>query len=136
MITDQFGVFFNDTAAAASMTSKVVNVMPYAGRNDPVFISILTKGNNSAALGFTVKVQQSADNATFTDVESFSFTKTDELPAMKAIRLPLDVKKKHVRLAVAVSGTTTGITVFAGITHDHFAPYDKGQYISKGKVVA
>lgn len=136
MIIDQFGVFFDDTAATASMTSSVVNFQPYAGREDPIYISLLAKGANAAALTFTVKVQQSADNATFKDVETFTFAKADALPVLKAIRLPLDVKEKYVRLAATVSGTVTGVKVFASVTRDHFAPYDKGLYIDGGKVVA
>lgn len=136
MIIDQFGVFFDDAAVAASMTSKVVNVMPYAGRDDSMYITLLAKGANTTALNFTVKVQQSADNTTFTDVETFTFNKADALPALKAIRLPVELKEKYVRLTATVSGTVAGTKLFSGITRDHLAPYDEGLYIDKGKVVA
>lgn len=135
MIIDQFGVFFDDSAAAATMTSKVITVTPYVGRDDSMCITILAKGANTAALNFTVKVQQSANNATFADVETFTFTKADALPVIKVVRLPLSVKEKYVRLTATVSGAVDGVKVFAGVTRDHFAPYDKGLYIDKGKVI-
>ena len=136
MIIDQFGVFFDDAAASASMTSEVVNFSPYAGREDPIYISILAKGANAASMSFTIKVQQSADNSTFKDVETISFTKADASAVLTAIRLPLAVKEEFVRLTATVSGTVTGITLFAGVTRDHFAPYDEGLYVDGGKVVA
>lgn len=135
MIIDQFGVFFNDTTAAASMTSKVVNFSPYAGREDPIYISLLAKGANTAAVTYTVNVQQSADNSTFVTAGSFTVAKPDAAPVLKAVRLPVDVKGKYVRLTVSVSGTPAG-TLFAAVTRDHFAPYDEGLYIDGGKVVA
>lgn len=135
MIIDQFGVFFDDTAAAASMTSNVVNFQPYAGREDPIYISLLAKGANAAAVSYAVTVQESEDGATFTDVATATITKPDAAPVLKAIRLPVEVREKHVRLSIAVTGAADG-TVFAAVTRDHFAPYDEGLYIDAGKVVA
>lgn len=135
MIIDQFGVFFDDEAAAATMTSKTVHFNPYAGREVPIYITILAKGANTAAVTYTVTVQESSDNATFTDVGTADFEKSDAAPVMKVVRLPLGVKEQYVRLSVAVAGEQTG-TLFAGVTRDHFAPYDKGLYIDAGKVVA
>ena len=134
MIIDQFGVFFDDTAATASMTSSVVNFQPYAGREDPIYISLLAKGANAAT--FTVHVQQSEDNNTFTAAGSFTMTKAANMAELKAIRLPIAVKEKYVRLTADVTGTVAGVTLFAAVTRDHFAPYDEGLYIDGGKVVA
>ena len=106
--------------------------MPYAGRGE-IFITLLAKGANAAAVTFNVTVQESAD-ATFASVGTFSIQKPDELPVIKAIRLPADAKLRKVRLSVAVTGTVIGLTLFAGVTRDHFAPYDDGLYIDKGKV--
>jgi hypothetical protein len=136
MITDQFGVFFDDEAAAATMTSQAVRFMPYAGREDPIYVSLLARGANAAAVTFAVTVQESADNSTFTDVGAYSLSKPDAAAALAVIRLPLAVKEKHVRLSVAVTGTVTGVTLFAGVTREHFAPYDDGLYIDKGRVIA
>lgn len=135
MIIDQFGVFFDDKAAAASLTSNVVNVSPYAGRGDAAYISFLAKGANAAAVTYTVNVQESKNNATFATVGSFTLSKPNAAPVLKAIRLPVEVKEQYVRLTVTASGTPAG-TVFAAVTRDHFAPYAEGQYIDGGKVVA
>lgn len=134
MITDQYGVFFDDTAAAASMTSDVANFMPYAGREDPIYITLLAKGANAAS--FTVHVQQSADGSTFTAAGSFTLTKPANVAEVLTIRLPIAVKEKHVRLAAEVTGTLTGVTLTALVTRDHYAPYAEGLYIDGGKVVA
>ena len=135
MIIDQFGVFFDDTAATASMTSNVVNFMTYAGREDPIYISILAKGANGAAVTYTVNVQQSADNGTFATAGTFTMSKPNAAPVLKTIRLPIDVRHPYVRLTITATGTLAG-TVFAGVTRDHFAPYDEGLFIDGGKVVA
>ncbi|MDL2267170.1 hypothetical protein LJC46_04185 [Desulfovibrio sp. OttesenSCG-928-G15] len=134
MIIDQFSVFFDDADAAAAMTSDVVNFQPYAGREDPIYISLLAKGANAASI--VVTVQQSADNATFTDVGSVTVTKAENMAELATIRLPVAVKDKYVRLSAAVTGTVAGTTLFAGVTRDHVALYDKGLYIDGGKVVA
>lgn len=135
MIIDEFGVFFDDAAASASMTSKALNFMPYAGREDPIFVSVLARGPNTAAVAYTVSVQQSEDNAAFATVASFALDKPDAGPVLKAIRLPVDVRHPYVRLSIAASGPVAG-TVFAAVTRDHFAPYDEGLYIDAGRVVA
>jgi hypothetical protein len=141
MIIDNFGVFFNDVAAASSMTSAVVNVSPYAGRDDPTYITLLTKGPNAGkTVTYTVKIQQSEDNSTFTDVETFTLSKPDAQAVLEVVRLPLRVTQPFVRLSaaatVASGGSLTGVTLFAAVTRDHFAPYSKGQFINRGTVVA
>ena len=134
MIIDQFNVFFDDAPAAASMTGKVVDFQPYAGREDPIYITLLVKGANAAT--FTVHVQQSKDKAAFTAAGSFTMTKAANTAGIKVIRLPVAVEAKYVRLAADVSGSVAGVTLFAAITRDHFAPYAEGLYIDAGKVVA
>lgn len=136
MIIDQFGVFFDDEAAAAGMTSKTVNFMSYSGREDPIYISLLAKGGNASAVTFNVDVQQSADDSTFTTAGSFTVSKPDASAVLTSQRLPVDVKEKFVRLSVSVTGTATGVTLFAAVTRDHVAPYDKGLFITRGKVAA
>lgn len=135
MIIDDFGVFFDDTTAATSMTSKALPFMPYAGRGEPIIVSFLAKGANTGAVTYTVSVQQSEDNATFTTVGSFTISKPNAAPVLKAIRLPEGVWRRYVRLSIAATGPVSG-TVFAAITRDHFAPYDEGLYIDGGRVVA
>ena len=135
MIIDQFGVFFDDAAATATMTSTAKRLMPYAGREDPIFVTVLARGANAASATYTVKVQQAGDNGTFADVASYHMVKPNAAPAMQAFRLPEGVWKKDVRLVITVSGTPAG-TVFAAVTRDHFAPYAEGLYIDGGEVRA
>lgn len=135
MIIDEFGVFFDDDAASGSMTSRALPFMPYTGRGEPIIVSFLAKGTNPSAVTYTVSVQQSEDDAAFTTVGSFTISKPDTTPVLKAIRLPEGVWLRYVRLSIAATGPVSG-TVFAAITRDHFAPYDEGQYIDAGRVVA
>lgn len=136
MIIDQFCVFFDDKAAAASMTSDAVSFMPYAGREDPIYITLLAKGANSAAVTFTVYVQESDNNSAWTAAGRFTLAKPNANPVLQAVSLPATVTKKYVRLTATVTGTVTGVTLFAAVTRDHFAPYDKGLYVDAGQVVA
>ena len=136
MIVDQFGVFFDNVAAVAAGTSAVVNVSPYAGRGEPVNVSLIVTGANAAAVSLAVKLQESADGSAFTDVASYNLNKPDAAGAVLAFNLPYMVKKQFVRLTYALTGAVTGLKVFAAVTRDHFAPYDQGQYIDHGKVVA
>ena len=136
MIIDQFGVFFDAVAATASMTGKVVNCNNYAGREDPVYITVVARGANTAAVTYTVNVQHSENGSAFTTVGTYTIAKPNAAPAIKAIRLPADVRFRNVRLTVTATGTLTGQTLFAAVTQDHFAPYAEGQFINAGKVVA
>ena len=133
MIIDQFATFFDDQAAAASMTSQVVDFMPYAGRGE-IFITVLAKGANAAAVSFAVTVHESSNGTTFTNVATYPIAKPNGDAVLQAIRIPEPTRLGKVRLSVAVTGAVAGITLFAGVTRDHFAPYDVGLYINKGKV--
>lgn len=135
MIIDQLGVFFDDTAVAASMTSEVIPFMPWAGREDPVYITLLAKGETTDALTFSIQFQQSEDSTTFETVATYEMKKPSADPVIKALRLPLMTKYKYARMLVTVTGTVAG-TLFAGVTRDHFAPYEEGLYIDAGEVIA
>ncbi len=134
MIIDRFSVFFDDEAVAASMTSRALGLMPYAGRGE-LFISLLIKGANTGAVSFAVTVQESENGAAFTDVGAYTVEKPDGAAVMRAIRLPAAAKLGKVRLSVAATGTVTGLTLFAGVTREHFAPYDEGLYLNAGKAI-
>lgn len=136
MITDQFCIFFDDKAAAASDTSSVVHVGLYAGRGCPIYVSALVKGANAAAVSVVVTIQESADGSTWNNLGTVNIHKPDELPALEAFELPLNLKDRQVRLSYALTGTATGLTIWAGVTREHFAPYAEGQFIDHGKVVA
>ncbi|GHV58242.1 hypothetical protein FACS189460_5750 [Deltaproteobacteria bacterium] len=136
MIIDQFGVFFDNVAAVAAGTSGTVNVSPYAGRDNPINVTMIVTGANAAAVSLAVTLKESDDGTTFTDVAVYNLAKPDGAGAVLVFSLPYMVKKKFVRLTYALTGAVTGLKVFAAVTRDHFAPYDKGQYIDHGKVVA
>jgi hypothetical protein len=133
MITDQLCVFFDDAAATASMTGSPVDVSLYSGRNEPVYISILSKGGGGP-MDIAATLEESADGTAFTAVGTSTFKRPDAMPAIFVMQLPLATNKPIIRLKLALSGTVGG-TVFAGVTRDHYAPYANGQYIDHGKVV-
>lgn len=136
MIIDQLGVLFDDDAAASSMTSKVIPMMPYMGRNE-VYISLLARGANQSAVTFTVAIEEGeTEDGSFTSIGTVILVKPDSNSVLQGILLPKSVSKPFIRLAVTVTGTTTGVTLFAGVTRDSFEPYDVGLYIDRGTVVA
>jgi hypothetical protein len=136
MILDQFCIFFDSVAAAATALSTPVNVSPYAGRDQPVNVTVTLSGSNGGTAKLAVTLQESDDKAAWADVATFNLDKPDDLAAVLVFALPYATSKKFVRLSYALTGTPDGLTIFAGVTRDHFAPYAAGQYIDRGKVVA
>lgn len=135
MITDNFCIFFDNAVAAASGTGAPVHVMPYVGRGEPVNITAVVTGANAAAVTLTLTLKESDDGTTFTDVATFKMAKPDKLPTAAAFALPYNtVGQKYVRLDYTLTGAPAGLTIWAGVTRDHFAPYVKGQYVDGRKV--
>lgn len=132
MITDAFSIFFDSVASAATATSNALNLMSYFSRNEVVNLTFLASGPSTNAT-FTIAVSESADGTTFTKVSEHYLKKPNTEAGLLTIRLAPDIKGPFVR--VSYSGGATGMTIFAGITRDHVAQYDKGMYIDKGKVV-
>lgn len=133
MIIDQFNIFFDNAAAAASATGNVVELMPLMGRNEPVNVTFIAKGDEVNT--FSLKLEESKDGATFGTVATFGFTK-GAAPAAFTLALPKSLEGEYVRLSYTATGTVSGTKIFAGITRDHFAPYTTGQFIDAGRVVA
>lgn len=130
MITDKLAIFFDNVAAAASGTSQTVSVSPFAGRNDPVYVTLTVSGANAAAVSLALKIQESADGAAnWTDVGTVNVSKPDAKPALSTFKLPTALKERFVRLTYTLTGTATGLKVFAGITRDDPALMTKGQYL-------
>jgi hypothetical protein len=134
MITDQLACFFDNTTMAATMTSSVVYVMPYAGREDPIYVSVQMP--DAVAGSFTLTLQESADNSTWTDVQAYTITVDVAGPFLTMLRLPLRLKEENIRFTVAGATDFAGKAIFVGVTRDDFEPYAKGLYIDAGKVVA
>lgn len=134
MIIDQFGLFFDSTALKASAQGKTISVMPYLGRGNPVNVTVLLQGAETGTMNLVL--EESSDGATFTEAAQFTMTKDTAASAAFGFALPQSLRGGHVRLSYTFAGTTSGMKIFAGVTRDHFAPYDKGLYIDGGKVVA
>ncbi|MDR2935066.1 MAG: hypothetical protein LBV70_04205 [Candidatus Adiutrix sp.] len=129
MILDQLSVFFDTVDAAASAVSNVVTVSPFAGRDEPVNVTVLLTGANAAAVSLAVTLQESDDKTAFTDVAPFYLKKPDAAGAVLVFALPYQTRKKFTRLSYALTGSPAGLKVFAGLTRDHFAPYAEGMYL-------
>lgn len=140
MIIDQLCVFFDSVAVAASGASAGLPVNIYSGRFEPANIAVLVKGVNTTVVTFTIKAQESDDNNAYTDVASYTLTKNPGAASLAMLRLPSLTRKRYIRLSytatAAGAGVVTGLTIFAGVTLDGFEPYESGQYIDAGKVVA
>jgi hypothetical protein len=139
MLLDQLAIFFDSIAVAASASSPGVWVGAYRGRFEPVNIPLIVNGGNATVVTVTVKVQESDDNTTFTDLGTLVLTKAVGATVFTVIKLPGQTRKNYVRLSytasAAGSGTLTGLTIFAGVSRDDFEPYSTGLYIDNGKVV-
>lgn len=136
MITDKLCVFFDHQAAAAAAESAVVSVSPRAGRDEPVNVTVVVSGANEAAVSLAVKLQESADGTVWTDLTAINLMKPNALGAVGVFALPYAAKQRRVRLSYTLTGAAAGLTVWAGITRDHFAPYEKGLYLDHGKAAA
>ena len=91
----------------------------------------------AAAATLTVGVQDSdAEAGTYTTLATYTFPAVDKPGAVLAFALPQGAKKKFVRLAYTVTGATATGKLFAAVTRDTLQPYEAGQYVNAGKVVA
>jgi hypothetical protein len=138
MITDNFCIFFDHKTGAATDDSAVVNVSPLAGRDDvPVNITILLAGATTASTTLTVTIKESADGSTWSDVATFPVVKPDALTVVAVFALPYSTRERKIRLSYALAPTAqaTNVTIWAGVTRDHYAPYLAGMYLDHGKVI-
>lgn len=136
MITDKFNLFTDNVPVRANANSTTVSLMPFAGNNEPVNVTVIATEAYPAGAGLSVTVQESADNTTFSDVATYKFADLLKPEEVLSFSLPQELKKKYVRLAYVVTGSPATGKLWAGITRDHIAPYESGLYINKGKVVA
>lgn len=133
MIIDQLNVFLSGDEVTAGSESKVIKLAgSYAGRGEPINISVAPDGVTGISLDF-----QEADDleGEFTNVASFEFTEENFNPTAGFI-VPRNAKKPYVKVAITSLVGTPGKGFFIGVTRDNPGTYSKGQYIDKGKVVA
>lgn len=137
MIIDQLNVFTDNIAIKTTAASPALTVMPFLGKGEPVNVSVIVTEPYAAAATLTVSVQE-ADNelGPYTVLATYAFPGINKAGATLTFPLPKNLKKKLVALAYTVTGTTTTGKLFAAVTRDTLQPYEPGQYIKNGKVVA
>ena len=128
MILDQFAVFFDNISMSETMESAPVHVSAFAGRDEPVNICVLVRGPGQLDLSITVQESEAADGA-FTDLGGVELSKTDDLPMIRMLRLPLETRMPFVRLKLEAAGAGAEQRIFAGVSRDMPAPYESGLYI-------
>ena len=138
MIIDQFNVFSDNVAVTATGNSNAVQLMPYMGRGEQQYITVLVKTAYSAGATVSVGLQE-CDTATgtFTDVASgFTLPSPTKAGSLLIFSLPANTAKPFLRLKYTVTGTPAAGNLFAFIGPEQFAPYSAGQFVDAGKVVA
>ena len=137
MIIDQLNVFTDNIDVKSSANSPVVPVMPFLGKGEPVNVTVVVTEPYSAAATLTVGVTE-ADTTMgpFTTLATYAFPGINKAGATLTFPLPKNLKKKYVSLTYTITGTTSTGKLFAAVTRDALQPYEAGQYIKNGKVVA
>ncbi len=139
MIIDNLSIF-SDNVAVAAGNSAVVQVMPFLGKGEPVYVSLTVSDEINNLTSLTVKLQQ-ADTPTgaFADTGAGLTLSLAELQESKSFRfeIPDNAKKPCLRLNYTLAGTApTAGTLFAAMARDGQNGYEAGQYLDKGKAVA
>lgn len=137
MLIDQFNVFTDNIAVRTTATSSTIPVMPFLGKGEPVNVTIVVTEAYAATATLTVGVQEGdSDLGPFTVLGTHAFPGITKAGATLSFSLPKHLKKKFVNLAYTVTGATATGKLFAAVTRDGLQPYEAGQYIKDGKVVA
>lgn len=137
MITDQLGVFTDNLAVKTSGNSSSVPLMPFAGKGEPVTVSVAVTEAYPATATLTIAVQESDNNSAFTVVSSLTVPSA-KLTKIGAFSLPLPsaLRGKYARLAYTVGGSPATGKLWAGITMDEYSGMETGQYVKAGKKIA
>lgn len=138
MIIDNFNVF-SDSVALAAGNSNVVNVMPFLGRGEPVYVTIAVSGDIDNLTALTVNLQQcDTRDGVYVDVGAGVSLGLAELKAgCFRFELPDNAVQSYLRLNYTITGTApTAGKIFAAITRDVRLGWAAGQRIDKGRVVA
>lgn len=136
MITDRFNLFTDNETVRATGVSTAVKLMPYAGNDEPLHVTVIATEKYPATAGITVTVQKSEDGVTYTGAGVYPFTNLTGPDARLCFTLSGLGTATWVRLAYTVTGNPDTGKLWAGITREHIAPYEPGLYINKGRVVA
>lgn len=137
MIIDQLNIFTDTKQVLATANSDAVELMPYMGRSNTLYITVLVKEAYSTGATVKVDLEESANNSTFTTVAgSFTLPTPTAKGSILTFSLPANVQKPYLRLKYTITGTPTAGKLFAVIGPEQFAPYANGLYIDAGKVIA
>lgn len=95
-------------ARTATANGTSVDLKDYIGRAKVILHSALGTGTTPT---LDVKLQESDDNSTFTDISGAAFTQvTDAAASLQALSLDLDKTKRYVRAVSTIGGTTPSFT--------------------------
>ncbi len=116
-------------AIASTGTGSAVALRSFAipGRANPLPLVFRVTESFAGGTSMTFKLQQSADNNTWSDVEGTSFT----VVTAKLIRgarlgtrfLPCAIEKPYLRLAWTATGTFTAGKIFVALTREDDLPW-------------
>jgi hypothetical protein len=121
--------------SAASYTGNAIKLMPRLAVNESPNLTFVASGPTTGVT-FTIKVEESADNNTFSIKDTHTLVKSGAEAVLMNLRLQPSFKGPFARVSYTASGASvTGLTVFAGFTQDQAAPYERDLLIDKGGLV-
>lgn len=126
MIIDQLCVF-SDNVAPTATPSKAVDLMPFAGKGEPVLVTVAVTKPFAATGTLSIAVQESSDGSTYTAVQTV--TAPNDVVRKGGVfhfALPSSLRGTSVRLAYTAANAGTG-ALFAGVSRDVAEVAERGQ---------
>lgn len=101
----------------STLTGTAIDLQDYDG------VGLVTLSSSAAAAGSSptldVKLQESADNSTFTDVTSGAFTQVTDAASLQYMTVNVSALKRYLRVIGTIGGTSTPTfdfsVTFAGV---------------------
>lgn len=117
MIIDQLCVF-SDSVAPTVSPSGAVDLMPFAGKGEPVLVTVAVTAPFAATGTLSIAVQESVDGSAYTAVQTIT-APTDVVRKGGAFHfaLPATLRGRSVRLAYTATNAGSG-TIFAAVSRD------------------
>jgi len=125
MLIDSNSVLFDHvaiTSSAVNSTSVPLTSLEYPGHSEPISMFCRVSTAFASGTSLAVKIQESADNSTWSDVSGTTMSL-----ALSALTkgadfgyrfLPKNVSKAYVRLVATPTGTFTAGKLFAAIVRE------------------
>ena len=99
---------FDVVTKTASANGTGIDVSAYTGIGQVILSSAAGTGTTPT---LDVKLQESSDNSTYTDISGATFTQvTDAAAALEGITLDMDAAKQYVRGVGTIGGSTPSFT--------------------------